>query len=237
MHLVELMFAATLISVCYAFISPICAPGTCQPGTYFDKKQRKCLPCPPGTFLDKADHKCTDCRSCSRPEKQNHEIEVQNCTAVSDSKIVCNDSYYRIEDSHHGGGECYKCRKCHFWEIQKCKCDLYHDTVCCVNSEVADDTCACDTGTKKVTQGRTSEKRVEQYSRISQETMTTSFNDGQLSPLMIFLVLIPIILVFLVHPDLRDLVLKRCAKLRMLVKYLFSCLLRRNNSYDNKVIV
>ncbi|KAK6960952.1 protein app1 [Biomphalaria glabrata] len=216
MHFVELMFAAIFIPVCYAFISPICAPGTCQPGTYFDKKQRKCLPCPPGTFMDKTDHKCTDCRSCSRPEEQNHEIEVQKCTAVSDSKIVCKDGYYRIEDSHHEGGECHRCKKCQFWEIEKCKCDLYHDTVCCVNSEVADDTCACDTGTKKEAQDRTGEKRDEQYSRISQETMMNyNYKDDQFStPVKVFLVLIPFIIVFLVHPVISDAILRWCKKLK-----------------------
>ncbi|XP_055870477.1 uncharacterized protein LOC106050726 isoform X2 [Biomphalaria glabrata] len=200
--------------VCYAYNLLICDPGACPQGTYFDKEHRKCLSCPNETFQDDTDHNCTDCKLCSQPEEQ--EELVRNCTAVSDSKIVCKDGYYRVEDSHHGDGECYKCRKCHFWEIEKCKCGLYHDTVCCVNSEMTDNTCACDTGTKKVTQDRTGEKRDEQYSRISQETMMNyNYKDDQFStPVKVFLVLIPFIIVFLVHPVISDAILRWCKKLK-----------------------
>lgn len=74
---------------------------SCEPGTFCDKDNPKCIPCPPGTYSSVGgQHTCNICTKCEGYFK------IQKpCSSTSNTQCDC------IEGYHCVGSECAHCKK------------------------------------------------------------------------------------------------------------------------------
>lgn len=96
-----------------------------------------CEECPNGTFIDMENHSLHQCTPCSKADGFNMEIEIEQCSKTSDTRILCAEGHYRLKsrrDSFTFSEECIPCRNCEYEPRDKYlarKCQNFTDTICC----------------------------------------------------------------------------------------------------------
>ncbi|CAL1533224.1 unnamed protein product [Lymnaea stagnalis] len=114
----------------------------CGEGEYHDMV--KCSPCQDGTFMTHRmarEMKHSACVKCLEPNESLHEIVGEQCTRTRDTKIMCEDEYYRSEvPGKPCQSECRRCDVCGlgsymFMNYEVRKCGGYQNRVCCHNCE------------------------------------------------------------------------------------------------------